>query len=196
MQFWPSGDKQQRPSEASSPHPSGSSQRVVVWARMLVQLEAGLEQKTGHPQTALQFLKSMSPAVVEHSIFRLKPKFNEPHADEQRPWVWLLSVGITASQQFREALAFLAAYDTKFSNCAVASSKSQDGPIIDSIQVWLKKGLRRSGHQKQARPPRRAVAVHKILSAAAQALHKCSGQTAPLADVGSSGPALGGPALG
>ena len=112
--------QQQRPSEASSPHPSGSSQRVVVWARMLVQLEAGLEQKTGHPQTALQFLKSMSPAVVEHSIFRLKPKFNEPHADEQRPWVWLLSVGITASQQFREALAFLAANDTKFSNCAVA----------------------------------------------------------------------------
>ena len=123
-----------------SPHPSGSSQRVVVWARMLVQLEAGLEQKTGHPQTALQFLKSMSPAVVEHSIFRLKPKFNEPHADEQRPWVWFLSVGVTASQQFREALAFLAAYDTKFSNCAVAPSKSQDGPLIDAIQGWLKKG--------------------------------------------------------
>ena len=130
----------QRPNEANSPHPSASSQRVVVWARMLVQLEAGLEQKTGHPQTALQFLKSMSPAVVEHSIFRLKPKFNEPHADEQRPWVWLLSVGVTASQQFREALAFLAAYDTKFSNCAVAPSKSQDGPIIEAIQGWLKKG--------------------------------------------------------
>ena len=112
--------QQQRPSEASPPHPSGSSQRVVVWARMLVQLEAGLEQKTGHPQTASQFPKSMSPTVVEHSIFRLKPKFNEPHADEQRPWVWLLSVGIAAPQQFREALACLAAYDTKFSNCAVA----------------------------------------------------------------------------
>ena len=132
--------QQHRPNEANSPHPSGSSQRVVVWAPMLVQLEAGLEQKTGHPQTALQILKSMSPAVVEHSIFRLKPKFNEPHADEQRPWVWLLSVGVTASQQFREALAFLAAYDTKFSNCAVAPSKSQDGPLIDAIQGWLKKG--------------------------------------------------------
>ena len=132
--------QQQRPSEASSPHPSCSSQRVVVWARMLVQLQAGLEQKAGHPQTALQFLKSMSPAVVEHSIFRLKPKFNEPHADEQRPWVWLLSVGIAASQQFREALASLAAYDTKFSNCAVAPSKSQNGSIIDAIQGWLKKG--------------------------------------------------------
>ena len=132
--------QQQRPSEASSPHPSGSSQRVVVWARMLVQLEAGLEQKTGHPQRALQFLKSVSPAVVEHSVFPLKPKFNEPHADEQRPWVWLLSVGIRASQQFREALAFLAASDTKFSNCAVAPSKTQDGPIVDSIQGWLKKG--------------------------------------------------------
>ena len=127
--------QQQRPNEANSPHPSGSSQRVVVWARMLVQLEAGLEQEMEHPQTALQFLKSMSPAVVEHSM-----KFNEPHADEQRPWVWLLSVGVTALQQFREALAFLAAYDTKFSNCAVAPSKSQDGPLIDAIQGWLKKG--------------------------------------------------------
>ena len=82
----------------------------------------------------------MSPAVVEHSIIRLKPKFNEPQTDEQRPWVWLLSVGVIASQQFREALAFLAAYDTKFSNCAVAPSKSQDGPIIYAIQGWLKKG--------------------------------------------------------
>ena len=97
---------------------------------MLVQLEAGLEQKTA----------TLTPAVVEHSIFRLKLKFNEPHADEQRPWVWLLSVGIAAPQQFREALACLAAYDTKFSNCAVAPSKTQGGPIIDSIQGWLKQG--------------------------------------------------------
>ena len=39
----------QRSNEANCPNPSGSSQRVVVWARMLVQLEAGLEQKNGPP---------------------------------------------------------------------------------------------------------------------------------------------------
>ena len=143
--------QQQRPNEANSLHPSGSSQRVVVWARMLVQLEAGLEQETGHPQTALQFLKSMSPAVVEHSIFRLKPKFNEPHSDEQRPWVWLLSVGVTASQQFREALAFLAAYD----KTVHSSMRSRDG----SKRAPLKQTLKASALAEEA------VVVHGILFA-------------------------------
>ena len=56
---------------------------------------------------------------------------------------------------FREALACLAAYDTKFSNCAVAPSKSQDGPLIDAIQGWLKKGSGETDTKKQARSPRR-----------------------------------------
>ena len=114
--------------------------------------------------TALQFLKSMSPAVVEHSIFRLKPKFNEPHADEQRPWVWLFSVGIAAPQQFGEALAYLTAYDTKLSNCAVAPSKTQDGPIIDSIQGGLSRDPAKWTPRESA-PAVEVVAVHEVFSA-------------------------------
>jgi hypothetical protein len=133
-----------KPKEAGVPHPCGFSQRVVLWARICQMLQDGLEGEAAavtHKQCiACAELKAMEPDSVSHSVFRLRPKHDMPHKDDDRAWVWQIVVGITASQNFRDLLAYVSAFDCKFKGVVVAPAKTEDGPLVKELLKWLKAG--------------------------------------------------------
>ncbi|CAK0788198.1 unnamed protein product [Prorocentrum cordatum] len=131
-----------KPSDGS-PHPAGCSQRVILFARMVVTMKDTYKQKGDGSQhdarvkTALDYLNNMDGPAIERSVFRLKPKHLDPHADPTRPWVWYLVVAMAAPQEFRDALVIAAAYETKYDNLTVAPAKTEDGPLVKYLVDWL-----------------------------------------------------------
>ena len=137
------------PKERGVPHPCGHSQRTVVWARMVATLQAQADQPSfqANPEAkkALEYLIKMEPKMVDKNIFRLKPKYAQPHVDEDRAWVGDIVVGVAAENQFREALFEISGFDVRFKGIKVAPARTEDGPLVRELEKWIKGGGKGGG---------------------------------------------------
>jgi hypothetical protein len=131
-----------RPDEGfpAAGHPSGSSQRAVVFAQLAVLIgEAVAAMPPGagkEPATAAsRALLALDAAGIDRNAFRLKPRFDEPRDD--RPWTWTMAYSVHAEVQFKEAFRVLGAFETKLENLIVAPARSQDGGLTRGIVEWL-----------------------------------------------------------
>lgn len=132
----------QRPEVQGQPHPCGSSQRVIMYAVLLLQIKAAIEklpageQKTA-AMSAVGKLNVLQGPDIEANVFRLKPRHDTPHAEGNRAWVWFLMFSSFANQEFKDGWRTLCAYDLKLDSINVAPARSQDGPITKQIVEWL-----------------------------------------------------------
>jgi hypothetical protein len=138
------------PKERGTPHPMGCSQRTLIYALLLSEAKKRLDMPAGAPATragqAVQALLDLQKEVVEASVFRLKPKHKSPVLD--KPWVWIMVVGVGAPPAFREALSALSEFDTKFKGLVVAPQRTEDGFITKELSKWLQQ---RGGPRRERR---------------------------------------------
>ena len=154
------------PEDRKVPHPSGASRRVMVWARLIIELgkaakkqkekeeaaakaagkteETSCALKWATTMEAITHLESLGGDIIETAVFRLQAVHREPHTDETRPWIWKMVLSAAADPKFVTAIAHLAKFDVKIEGIQVAPSNTKDGPIATAIGDWLKA----SGHNK------------------------------------------------
>ena len=70
---------------------------------------------------------------IDKCIFRFKPKFQQPHAEPGRPWVWYVVLSMAAPQGIRDAFYHLAHYDCKYKDFVFAPSKTEDGLLVKTF---------------------------------------------------------------
>ena len=130
------------PEDKGQPHPLGCSQRVLVMARLLAEMRERLDMEAGSPgrqaaEDAIGRMLKLQPVEMEACVFRLRPKFKTPHAEEGRPWVWTLVVGVAATAEFRSDIMKLAEFNTKYKGMNVAPQRTEDGFIVKELKTWL-----------------------------------------------------------
>ena len=81
-----------------------------------------------------QSLSEIAPNQIEQDIFRLKPTFREPL--QGKPWVWNLVSTPSATLEFKQNLAALAAFGPKPEQIHEAPGRVRDGPIIATLTEW------------------------------------------------------------
>ena len=122
---------QERVIRKTGGEPSGWEAAVAHWGRGLARTQS---------------LSEIAPSQIEQEIFRLKPTFRE-HL-QGKPWIWNLVSTASATPEFKQNLAALAAFGAKPEQIHVAPGRVRDGPIISTLAERLETQPKGKGRGK------------------------------------------------
>lgn len=130
------------PGQAAKPHPMACSLRSLIHSAFVVNIEKKVgKMEEGEAKIAsveaVTWLKRLSTQEVEQCVFRFKPRFYHPHADQTRSWTWMMTFAITCDPNFIKAWYTLASR-LSVNGIAVRPAKSQDGALAKKLRDFVK----------------------------------------------------------